>query len=163
MDVAAPIGDTAETVTDFSSTGDAAKAGAAPPVTRRTATVVAMRGERMDVPFVGPVTVASTRSESATLDGWTRERYASRLCWPQTREGRYTMTRPTRFPLGATASSVSALVCAMPTLVFPADSPIAPKLGFLTVGAVFFALGVLRIRAEGRTPPVDGEGDVTRQ
>lgn len=73
------------------------------------------------------------------------------------------MTRPTRFPLGAAASCVSALVCAMPTLVFPADSPIAPKLGFLTVGAVFFALGVLRIRAEGRTPPVDGEGDVTRQ
>ncbi|WP_207770748.1 hypothetical protein [Microbacterium testaceum] len=51
----------------------------------------------------------------------------------------------------------------MPTLLFPADSPIAPKLGFLTVGAVFFALGVLRIRAEGRTPPADGEVDVTRQ
>ncbi|WP_270352136.1 hypothetical protein [Microbacterium testaceum] len=73
------------------------------------------------------------------------------------------MTRETRFPLGAIASSVSALICAVPTLLFPADSPIAPKLGFLTVGAVFFALGVLRIRAEGRTPPADGEGDVTRQ
>lgn len=55
-----------------------------------------------------------------------------------------------RFPLGALMSSASAVICAVPTLVLPADSPNAPKAALLAVGAVVFAAGVMRVRREDR-------------
>ncbi|MEW1706401.1 hypothetical protein AB0230_04080 [Microbacterium sp. NPDC089190] len=54
-----------------------------------------------------------------------------------------------RRPWGAVFSGVAAVILAAPTLVFPADSPTEPKLGFLAVGTVVFAVSVVRIRAEG--------------
>lgn len=63
----------------------------------------------------------------------------------------------TQRPWGAVLSGVAAVVLATPTLVFPADSPTEPKLGFLAVGAVVLAGAVVRIRAESpgadATPP----------
>ncbi|SDB85215.1 hypothetical protein SAMN05216418_0665 [Microbacterium enclense] len=71
---------------------------------------------------------------------------------------------PTRLPLGAILSAASAVICAIPTLVLPADSPNAPKTAFLAVGAVFFAVGVARVRSEANPRRVvarydDGDGD----
>lgn len=51
-------------------------------------------------------------------------------------------------PIGVVLCVVSALLVAAPTLFFPADSPIEPKLVFAAVGAVVLALAVLRIRRE---------------
>ncbi|WP_314454566.1 hypothetical protein [uncultured Microbacterium sp.] len=59
----------------------------------------------------------------------------------------------TRLPLGALLSAVSAVICAVPTLVLPADSPNAPKVALLAVAAVIFIVGVTRVRSEEGTPP----------
>lgn len=70
---------------------------------------------------------------------------------------------PTRLPLGAILSAVSAVICALPTLAIPADSPNAPKTAFLAVGAVVFAVGVARVRSEANprrvVAPYDDAGD----
>jgi hypothetical protein len=60
----------------------------------------------------------------------------------------------TRLPLGAILSAISAVICAVPTLVLPADSPNAPKVALLAVAAVVFTVGVTRVRSEeGSRPP----------
>ncbi|MFJ4037401.1 hypothetical protein ACIPVB_04905 [Microbacterium sp. NPDC090007] len=51
------------------------------------------------------------------------------------------------------ASTVSAAICAAPTLFFPADAPIAPKLALLAAGTVVFGLAVARVRRESPSPP----------
>ena len=61
------------------------------------------------------------------------------------------MRSPTPLPLGAILSAVSAAICAVPTLALPADSPNAPKSALLMVGAVLFAIGVVRVRSEANT------------
>lgn len=72
---------------------------------------------------------------------------------------------PSRLPLGAILSAVSAVICAVPTLVLPADSPNAPKVALLAVGAVVFAVGVIRVRTEKGVVQADaaeGDGPSTR-
>lgn len=59
----------------------------------------------------------------------------------------------TRLPLGALLSAISAVICAVPTLVLPADSPNAPKVALLAVAAVVFIVGVTRVRSEEGTHP----------
>lgn len=59
------------------------------------------------------------------------------------------MRTPTRLPLGAILCAMSAVLCAFPTLALPADSPNAPKVAFLAMGATVFAVGVVRVRSEG--------------
>ncbi len=54
-----------------------------------------------------------------------------------------------RRPLGAVLSGAAAVVAAVPTLFFPADSPTEPKLALVGVGAVVFIAAIVRIRAEG--------------
>lgn len=54
-----------------------------------------------------------------------------------------------RRPLGAVLSGAAAVVAAVPTLFFPADSPTEPKLALVGVGAVVFIIAVVRIRTEG--------------
>lgn len=58
------------------------------------------------------------------------------------------MTPLARLPLGALSSATSAVICAIPTLVLPADSPNAPKVALLIAGAAVFAVGVVRVRRE---------------
>ncbi|WP_295781358.1 hypothetical protein [uncultured Microbacterium sp.] len=73
-----------------------------------------------------------------------------------------TTNRPTRFPVGAISSAVAALVCAVPTLVFPADSPIGPKLVLAVIAAILFGVAVILVRREGRTSTRhDGSDDPT--
>lgn len=68
----------------------------------------------------------------------------------------------TRLPLGALLSAISAVICAVPTLVLPADSPNAPKVALLAVAAVVFIVGVTRVRSEeGTRPHVAPEVDQT--
>ncbi len=66
-------------------------------------------------------------------------------------------------PWGAMLSTAAALICAVPTLVLPADSPNAPKVALLVAGAVVFTLGVVRVRTENtarpRTPPEEATRD----
>ncbi len=70
--------------------------------------------------------------------------------------------RPARFPVGAISSAVAALVCATPTLVFPADSPIGPKLALAAVAATLFGFAVIRVRREDRTSTrSDGPDDAS--
>lgn len=62
-----------------------------------------------------------------------------------------------RISLGAVSSGVAALLAAVPTLVFPADSPTEPKLALLATGAVFFAIAVVQLRRESGSAPRWGE------
>lgn len=74
------------------------------------------------------------------------------------------MEPPSRLPLGALLSALSAVICAVPTLALPADSPNAPKVALLAVGAVVFAVGVIRVRTErgaGQTDSPKGDVDNT--
>lgn len=59
----------------------------------------------------------------------------------------------TRLPLGAILSAMSAVICAVPTLILPVDSPNAPKVALLAVAAVVFMVGVTRVRSEEGTRP----------
>lgn len=63
------------------------------------------------------------------------------------------MRSPTRLPLGAILSAISAVICAVPTLVLPADSPNAPKVALLAVAATVFLVGVARVRSEEGSRP----------
>ncbi|MCJ1706403.1 hypothetical protein [Microbacterium sp. VKM Ac-2923] len=68
----------------------------------------------------------------------------------------------TRLPLGALSSAVSAVICAVPTLVLPADSPNAPKVALLAVAAVVFVVGTVLVRREDRpTRGAATDGDDT--
>lgn len=74
------------------------------------------------------------------------------------------MKPPSRLPLGALLSALSAVICAVPTLALPADFPNAPKVALLAVGAVVFAVGVIRVRTErgaGQTDSLEGDVDTT--
>ncbi len=68
-----------------------------------------------------------------------------------------------RLPYGAILSTTSAVICAVPTLVLPADSPNAPKVALLAVAAIVFTVGVMRVRSEegSRAPggPQADQGD----
>ncbi len=75
------------------------------------------------------------------------------------------MNPPSRLPLGAILSTLSAVICAVPTLALPADSPNAPKVALLAVGAVVFAVGVIRVRTERGAAQADhteADGESTR-
>ncbi len=146
--------------------GDAALTSAASKTARAGSEVLV----RTEDPFVGARN--ASRAPRFTRDGGRRR---PRAIWPVVEglayadtgppEGSSAMTRmPTRLPLGAILSAVSAAICAVPTLVLPADSPNAPKTAFLAVGAVFFAVGVARVRSEANprrvvAPYDDGDGD----
>ena len=67
------------------------------------------------------------------------------------------MRMPTRLPLGAVLSAISAAICAVPTLVLPADSPNAPKVALLAVATVVFIVGVARVRSEEGPLPHAGQ------
>ncbi|MDQ1082993.1 MULTISPECIES: hypothetical protein [Microbacterium] len=54
----------------------------------------------------------------------------------------------THVSVGPLLCAMSAIICAIPTLLLPADSPNAPKTALLAVGAVVFAAGVIRVRRE---------------
>ncbi|MBB3157009.1 hypothetical protein FHS07_000693 [Microbacterium proteolyticum] len=62
----------------------------------------------------------------------------------------------TRLPLGAILSAMAAMICAVPTLVLPADSPNAPKVALLAIAAVVFIVGVVRVRSEEGPRPHPG-------
>ncbi len=63
--------------------------------------------------------------------------------------------RRSRRPVGAVLSGAAAVIAAVPTLFFPADSPTEPKLALLAAGAVVFSIAVFRIRAESTEPRTD--------
>lgn len=70
------------------------------------------------------------------------------------------MSTRARLPFGAILSTTSAVICAVPTLVLPADSPNAPKVALLAVAAVVFTVGVVRVRSEeGSHSQATPEGD----
>lgn len=60
------------------------------------------------------------------------------------------MKTSTTFPLGAVLSAAAALVFATPTLFLPPDAHASVKLVFIVVGSILFAIGVIRVRSEGR-------------
>jgi len=60
------------------------------------------------------------------------------------------VTTSTSLPLGAVLSAAAALVFAAPTLFLPADTHASVKLVFIAVGSILFAMGVIRVRSEGR-------------
>lgn len=69
----------------------------------------------------------------------------------------------TRLPVGAILSAVAAIICAVPTLVLPADSPNEPKVALLAVAGVIFLVAVARVRSEKGSAPssvagIDGNG-----
>ncbi len=68
-------------------------------------------------------------------------------------------------PWGTIVAVLAAFVFAAPTLVLPADGPVAPKLGFIAVGAVMLAVAIVLTRREpgaSRLTDLEDGDDVTR-